>query len=207
MKPISASAIAVAALVLQQTSTNAQQIEGNYTYAQREAAFVEYAKGALLECKQKRLANEVRGFVGSVKCSNSRLSQAWTWYRLGFDDIAALYLATRLEIAERMDRGVLTEGQGQIEMIQAYQQAVAAAQQRQQAANAVAQAQATAAAQAQAAAAREQAARSAAATDALLGAAAIFGAMGQPTRLLYGAYQLPNNVVTCNHMGTTTTCY
>jgi hypothetical protein len=122
-----------------------------------------------------------------------------------------MFLAQRLEISERIDRGVLTEGQGQIEGTRLFQQAIAQIQERQRSAmanvQAVAQANAVAAAQARAAAGQEQAARSAATTNALLGASAFFAEMGRPSRLPYGAYQLPNNVITCNRNGTTTTCF
>jgi hypothetical protein len=93
-----------------------------------------------------------------------------------------MFLAQRLEISERIDRGVLTEGQGQIEGTRLFQQAIAQIQERQRSAmanvQAVAQANAVAAAQARAAAGQEQAARSAATTNALLGASAFFAEMG-----------------------------
>src|SRR3954468_7817420 len=70
-----------------------------------------------------RLNRQVRGFVGSVKCSSPGLAELAARYRIADADIVALFLAKRLEIAERMDAGRLTEGQGQIEMVRALQEA------------------------------------------------------------------------------------
>ena len=188
----------------------AQQMT-NYDFKQRQDAFKEYARGILNECQQKRERGQIRSHVAFVKCSNGRLAEAWSWYQLGSGDLAAMFLARRLEIAERIDRHVITEGQGQIEVAQAMQQLTTLAQERQRAAatsaQAEAQANAIAAAQARAMAAQEQAARSAATTNALLGAASILGAMGQASRLPYGAYQLPSGMITCNRNGNITQCY
>jgi hypothetical protein len=135
--------ILFAAATMFSVCADAQQMT-NYDYKQRDAAFWEYAKGILLECKQQKDRGQIRSFVALVKCSNQSLAEAWSWYKLGFDDLAALFLARRLEIAERIGRGALTEAQGQIEGIQAYQQLLAIAQERQRTAQATAQANAAA---------------------------------------------------------------
>lgn len=102
-----------------------------------------------------RLSGQVRGYVGSVKCSNPGLAQLALTHRIADGDIVALYLAQRLEIAERMDAGRLTEGQGQVEMIRAYQEAERA-QLARRSAGAAAAAQAQYQAQAAAQAAQNQ---------------------------------------------------
>jgi len=189
---------------------NAQQMAG-YTNQERMSAFAENAKPVLLECREKREGGQIHGFVAAVKCSNPRIAELWSWYQLGDGDLFALFLAHRMEIAERIDRGTITHGQGLTEVATVMQRLMAQSQERQrsraQSAQVAAQAQAIAAAQVRAAAAQEQAARSAAVTDALLGAASALGAMSGPSRLPSGAYQLTNNVVTCNRMGTMTTCF
>jgi hypothetical protein len=102
--------------------------------------FTSQAKSLLEQCQQVRFSGRVRGFVGSVKCSNPGLAQLAQTYRVADGDVVALYLAKRLEIAERMDAGRLTEGQGQIEMVRAYQEAAQIQQARRQTtANIVAQ--------------------------------------------------------------------
>jgi hypothetical protein len=120
--------------------------------------FASQAKSLLQQCQQLRLSGRVRGFVGSVKCSNPGLAQLAQTYRVADGDVVALYLATRLEIAERMDAGRLTEGQGQVEMVKAYQEASQMQVARRQAAGtAAAQQNAQNQAAAQAAAAQRQA--------------------------------------------------
>jgi hypothetical protein len=94
--------------------------------------FTSQAKSLLEQCQQLRFSGRVRGFVGSVKCSNPGLAQLAQTYRVADGDVVALYLAKRLEIAERMDAGRLTEGQGQIEMVSAYQEAAQIQQARRQ---------------------------------------------------------------------------
>jgi hypothetical protein len=89
----------------------------------QESAFAAPAKALLEQCQSMRLSGQVRGYVGSAKCSNPGLAQLAETYRIADSDIVALYLAKRLEIAERMDAGRLTEGQGQVEMARAYQEA------------------------------------------------------------------------------------
>ena len=103
-----------------------------YDYGQREAAFASQAKSVLIDCKAKRDSGQLRGSVALVNCSNSRLADLWNWYQLGLDDLAALFLARRLEIAERVDQAAITEGQGQVEVLQAYQQYDPVANQLQQ---------------------------------------------------------------------------
>jgi ABC-type phosphate transport system auxiliary subunit len=102
--------------------------------------FTSQTKSLLEQCQQLRFSGRVRGFVGSVKCSNPGLAQLAQTYRVADGDVVALYLAKRLEIAERMDAGRLTEGLGQIEMVRAYQEAAQIQQARRQTtANIVAQ--------------------------------------------------------------------
>jgi hypothetical protein len=120
--------IAFSTSMLVSVCASAQQQMDSYTFRQRESAFWEYAKGVLLECEHQKDRGQIRGSGALVKCSNQRLANAWAWYKLGFDDLAALVFARRLEIAERIDRGAVAEGQRQIEATQAYQQALGAAQ-------------------------------------------------------------------------------
>jgi hypothetical protein len=93
--------------------------------AQQTAAeqFAAQAKTLLQQCQSMRLAGRVRGFVGSTKCSNPGLAQLAETYHIADGDLVALFLARRLEIAERVDAGQLTEGQGQVAMVKAYQEA------------------------------------------------------------------------------------
>lgn len=111
------------------------------------------------------------------------------------DDVVVLLIQKKLSWGDAVRRG----RDGTNTMIAE----AGAEQQRLQSSAAQARA---AAVQVQAMAAQEQAARSAATTNALLDASRMFSAMGQPSRLPYGAYQLPSNSMTCNRAGTLTTC-
>lgn len=144
--------------------------------------FIAEAKIVLAECQAKRLSGQVRGFVGSVQCSNPRLAQLAATYHYGDADLVATFLAQRLEIAERMDARRLTEAQGQLEMAQALQ-----------AAN-------------ETYFSRRRAAQSANAQG-MVGAAALFGALSAP-RYQPGTYYMPTYrpTITCQRNGDTTTC-
>ena len=134
------------------------------------------AGAVLQECQNKRLAGELRGFVASVRCSNPRLAQLAAIHHVADGDVAALYLARRLEIAERMDAGKLTEAQDQVEMIRAYQEAAETQGARNRAIS------------------QERAGQAAVALQGLATAAAIVGAASQP-------YQLPQTLaVMCSRL-------
>ena len=133
--------IVFAAATLLSVCAGAQQMT-NYNYNEREAAFSEYTRRILMECRQKRDSGQINGAAALVKCSNGHLSEAWSWYQLGLGDLAPMLLSHRLEVAERVDRGALTEEQGQIELAHVMGELLAKAQERQRQTNVQAAAQA-----------------------------------------------------------------
>lgn len=68
---------------------------------------------ALIECREKRLAGELPGYVASVRCSNARIRQAWAESGYPHMDLLDLQLAYRLAVAHRVDAGRLSEQDGQ----------------------------------------------------------------------------------------------
>jgi len=68
---------------------------------------------AVLECRERRLAGELSGYVASVRCSNERIRQAWAESGYPHMDLVDLQLAYRLAVAHRVDAGGLSEQDGQ----------------------------------------------------------------------------------------------
>ncbi|MBV9200202.1 MAG: hypothetical protein JOY83_10810 [Alphaproteobacteria bacterium] len=77
------------------------------------------AKAAMLECKNKRLTGELATHVASVQCSNPRIIDAYERAGYPYMDLIRLMTAKRLEVAEKQDRGQLTEGQAELEVAEA----------------------------------------------------------------------------------------
>ena len=73
------------------------------------------AKAAVDECRNKRLTGELRTYVASVNCSNPRFLEAYQNAGYPYMDLIGQIMAKRLEVAERIDAGKLTEGQAQLE--------------------------------------------------------------------------------------------
>jgi hypothetical protein len=73
------------------------------------------AGSIVTECINKRLSGELRSHVASAQCSNPRIIE--TFQRVGYRymDLIFLMTAKRLELAEMIDQGKLTEAQGQLE--------------------------------------------------------------------------------------------
>jgi hypothetical protein len=65
----------------------------------------------LLECKEKRLSKEVKGWVGSVNCSNPRIYEIWREAGDPYLDLLGVELAARLVGAENVDKGKVTEAE------------------------------------------------------------------------------------------------
>jgi hypothetical protein len=84
--------------------------------AAMQRQFTTESNRVITECRNERLSGQVRGYVGSVNCSNPRIAQLAAQYRIADSDIVAAFLAKRLEIAERQDAGQLTEGQAKVEL-------------------------------------------------------------------------------------------
>ena len=82
--------------------------------AQKVATMHEKEKRAAVECRQKRLKGELKSHVESVQCSNPLMLEA---HREAGDpnmDLMQLLCAYRLALAERNDKGEMTEAEAQV---------------------------------------------------------------------------------------------
>lgn len=67
------------------------------------------------ECKAKRLSGQLPSHAASVQCANPAMLQAFSAAHYRYMDLIEFFAAKRLEVATKIDRGELTEQQGQIE--------------------------------------------------------------------------------------------
>jgi hypothetical protein len=93
-------------------------------------AAAQEAQAAAEECKNRRIAGALRTHVDSVNCSNPRIRTAWVAADYPFMDLIDQILAHRLVVAERIDRGEMTEAEGQADEATFSSGIVATAQQR-----------------------------------------------------------------------------
>jgi hypothetical protein len=61
-------------------------------------------------CRSLRVSGRVRGFVGSVQCSNPGILAAYEKVDYPYMSLVNLALAERLQLAERVDEKKITEG-------------------------------------------------------------------------------------------------
>lgn len=71
---------------------------------------------AVKECKVKRLGGELKTYVQSAMCSNPGIVQAFSAVNYKHMDLIQAFAAKRLEIAEKLDRGQITETQSDREL-------------------------------------------------------------------------------------------
>ncbi len=70
------------------------------------------------ECRSKRLKGELKNYVASANCSNSKILKIYQDAKYPFSDLVELLIAKRLSIGEKIDAGEITEAQGQAESTQ-----------------------------------------------------------------------------------------
>jgi hypothetical protein len=93
-------------------------------------AAAERAQAAEEECRNERLAGVLKTRVDSANCSNPRIRDAWMAAEYPYMDLIDQILAHSLVVAERIDRGMLTEAEGQADQAEFTSRMVATAQQR-----------------------------------------------------------------------------
>lgn len=76
------------------------------------------ANTAINECKSKRLAGELKTYMASAECSNPRIIDSYQKANYRYMDLIFQMTAKRLEMAEEIDQGKLTEAQSQLEFTQ-----------------------------------------------------------------------------------------
>jgi hypothetical protein len=88
------------------TTTNAQPVSDPWVAA----------LSAVKECKIKRLGGELKTFAQSARCSNPGIVQAFSAVNYKHMDLIQEFAAKRLELADRLDRGQITEPQSEREL-------------------------------------------------------------------------------------------
>jgi Transglycosylase SLT domain len=74
------------------------------------------ALAAVKECKVKRLSGELKTYVQSAMCSNPGIVRAFGAVNYKRMDLIQGFAAKRSELAEKLDRGQITEAQGEREL-------------------------------------------------------------------------------------------
>jgi hypothetical protein len=72
------------------------------------------------DCRAKRLRGELPTHAASVQCANAPMIAAFNEAHYRYMDLIQFFAAKRLELAGKIDRGELTEQQGQLEIQTAY---------------------------------------------------------------------------------------
>ncbi len=67
------------------------------------------------ECRARRLSGEISTFLQSAQCSNGRIVQAFRAVNYRYMDLITRYAAGRLQIAQKIDRGLITEAEAKSE--------------------------------------------------------------------------------------------
>jgi hypothetical protein len=74
------------------------------------------ALSAVKECKVKRLGGVLKTYVQSAMCSNPGIVQAFSAVNYKHMDLIQGFAAKRLELADKLDRGQITEAQSEREL-------------------------------------------------------------------------------------------
>ena len=82
------------------------------------------------ECKAKRLSGQLPSHAASVQCANPPMLQTFKTANYRYMDLIQFFAAKRLEMATKIDRGEMTEQQGQVEIQKIYASIQATGRQR-----------------------------------------------------------------------------
>jgi len=66
---------------------------------------------AIMECKGRRLAGELRTFAASARCSNPKIIDIYQRANYRYMDLIYALTTKRIEFAQQIDHGVITETQ------------------------------------------------------------------------------------------------
>lgn len=82
------------------------------------------------DCRAKRLRGELPSHAASAQCANPPMLQAFSAAHYRYMDLIQFFAAKRVEFATKIDRGELTEQQGQVEIQKVYASIQATERQR-----------------------------------------------------------------------------
>jgi hypothetical protein len=100
--------------------------------AGREAmiATLKEVERAFEECKAERASGKLPTYEASAQCSNPRMIRAFNAVHYKYMGLIQFFAAKRLEVATKIDRGEMTEQQGQVETQNIYASIQATERQR-----------------------------------------------------------------------------
>jgi hypothetical protein len=81
-------------------------------------------------CRAKRLSGELPSHAASAQCANPPMLQAFNAAHYRYMDLIQFFAAQRLEVADKIDRGEMTEQQGQVETQKLFASILATERQR-----------------------------------------------------------------------------
>ena len=87
----------------------------NWYRTSSTAAAVKVTTQAADECRAKRLSGQLPSHAASAQCANPPMLQAFNAAHYRYMDLIQFFAAKRLELATKIDRGEITEQQGQVE--------------------------------------------------------------------------------------------
>ena len=73
------------------------------------------ASAAAADCRSRRISGELKSYAASAQCSNPRILRAYLTVHYRYMDLIHQWVAKRAEIAERQDKGLLTDAQANLE--------------------------------------------------------------------------------------------
>jgi hypothetical protein len=82
------------------------------------------------ECRNKRLSGQLPSHVASAECANPAMLEAFNAAHYRYMDLIRFFAAKRIELATKIDRGEMTEQQGQVEADKLYASIQATERQR-----------------------------------------------------------------------------
>lgn len=94
------------------------------------SAALDEAEHAVDECRTKRLSGELPSFAASVQCSNLPMIRAFGAVSYSYMDLIKALAEKRLALAQKIDRGELTEDQANLENAKLYLELAVAERQR-----------------------------------------------------------------------------
>ncbi|MFZ3360366.1 MAG: hypothetical protein WA177_16565 [Xanthobacteraceae bacterium] len=84
------------------------------------SAALDQAEHAVDECRTMRLSGELPNFAAAVQCSNPRMIQAFSVVSYSYMDLINVLAEKRLALAQKIDSGMLTEDQADVENAKLY---------------------------------------------------------------------------------------
>ncbi|WP_298107718.1 hypothetical protein [Bradyrhizobium sp.] len=87
-------------------------------------------RAATAECREKRLAKEIKGFKASAECSNPQIIAAYQEAQYQYMDLVFVAAAARVAGGENVDKGKITEAEYDLQLAELNSRIVAEEERR-----------------------------------------------------------------------------